>query len=127
MYLNVNIGEIRYLRVLGKPDVLDNCVNPFHYLKLVNSRQAPSLGTCNCSAQLKKKKKRKFSEVKNNTKIDDWLIKVRVVEEKKSIKICIKPEATNWTDNMDYHDISGLDHKYSHAHTNSKDFQNDKS
>ena len=83
----VNIGEIRYLRVLKvKPDVLDNCVNPFHYLKLVNSRQAPSRGTCNCSAQLKKKKK-KFSEVKNNTKIDDWLIKVRVVEEKKSIKI----------------------------------------
>ena len=40
----------------GKPDVLDNCVNPFHYLKLVNPRQAPSLGTCNCSAQLMKKK-----------------------------------------------------------------------
>ena len=34
---------------------------------------------------------------------------------------------TRRTDNMDYHDISGLDHKYPHAHTNSKDFQNDKS
>jgi hypothetical protein len=60
----------------GKPDVLDNCVNPFHYLKLVNPKQAPSLGTCNCSAQLMlKKKKRKLPDVKNNTKIDDWLIK----------------------------------------------------
>ena len=28
---------------------------------------------------------------------------------------------------MDRNDISGLDHKYTHAHTNSKDFQNDKS
>ena len=73
------------------------------------------------------KKKRKLPAVKHNAKIDDWLIKVRVVEEKKSMKICIKPEATNRTDNIDYHDISGLDHKYSHAHTNSKDFQNDKS
>ena len=26
----------------GNPDVLDNCVNPFHYLKLVNPRQEPS-------------------------------------------------------------------------------------
>ena len=110
----------------GKPDVLDNCVNPFHYLKLVNSRQAPSLGTCNCSAQLKKKKKRKFSEVKNNTKIDDWLIKVRVVEEKKSIKICTKPEATNSTENSDHIDISGLDHKYLPANTNPKNFHNGK-
>jgi hypothetical protein len=73
-----------------------------------------------------KKKKRKLPAVKHNTKIDDWLIKVRVVEEKKSIKICIKPEATNRTDNLDYHDISGLDHKYSHAHTNSKDILNNK-
>ena len=93
----MNIGEIRRLCMIfkGKPDVLDNCVNPFHYLKLVNPKQAPSLGTCNCSAQLMlKKKKRKLPDVKNNTKIDDWLIKVRVAEEKKSIKICTKPEFT---------------------------------
>ena len=65
--------------------------------------------------------------VKRNGKINDWLIKVRVVEEKKSIKIRIKPEATNRTDNLDYHDLSGLDHKYSHARGNSKDILNDKS
>ena len=111
----------------GKPDVLDNCVNPFHYLKLVNPKQAPSLGTCNCSAQLMlKKKKRKLPDVKNNTKIDDWLIKVRVVEEKKSIKICTKPEATNSTENSDHIDLSGLDHKYLPANTNPKDFHSGK-
>ena len=109
-----------------KPDVLDKCINPFHYLKLVNPKQA-SLGTCNCSAQVKLKKKRKLPAVKNNAKIDNWLIKVRVVEEKKSVEICIKPEASNSTDNLNYHDISGLDHKYLPPHTNSKDFLNDKS
>ena len=71
-----------------------------------------------------KKKKRKLPAVKHNAKIDNWLIKVRVIEEKKSIKICIKPEATDSTDNLNYHDLSGLDHRYSHDHTNSK---NDKS
>src|SRR3978361_846516 len=76
---------------------------------------------------LKKKKKRKLPLVKHNGKIDDWLIKVRVVEEKKAIKLCIKPEATNRTDNLVYHDISGLDHKHSHAHSNSKNILNDKS
>ena len=96
---------------------------PFHYLKLVNPRQAPSLGTCNCSAQVMlKKNKRKLREVKNNAKIDDWLIKVRVVEQKKSIKICTKTEATNSTENLDYIDISGLDHKYLPANTNPKAF-----
>ena len=69
---------------------------------------------------------RKLREVKNNAKIDDWLIKVRVVEEKKSIKICTKTEATNSTENLDYIDMSGLDHKYSPANTNLKDFHNDK-
>ena len=34
-----------------------------------------------------KKNKRKLPEVKGNMKIDNWLVKVRVVEEKKSIKI----------------------------------------
>ena len=111
----------------GNPDVLDNCVNSFHYLKLVNPRQEISLGTCNCSAQLKKKKKkRKLTEVKNNTKLDDWLIKVRVVEEKKSIKICTKPEVTNSTENSHHIDISGLDHKYLPANTNPKHFHNGK-
>ena len=67
-------------------------------------------------------------EVKNNAKIDDWLIKVRVVEEKKSIKIRTKTEATNSTKNLDHIDIpvSGLDHKYLFANTNPKDFHNDK-
>ena len=52
----------------GKPEVLDNCVNPSLYLTLVNPTKAPSLGTCNCSAQIKvKKKKRKLPEVKGNT------------------------------------------------------------
>jgi hypothetical protein len=111
----------------GKPDVLDNCVNPFHYLKLVNPKQAPSLGTCNCSAQVMlKKNKRKLGEVKNNAKIDDWLIKVRVVEEKKSIKIGTKIEAPNSDKNLHHTDISGLDHKYLPANTNSKDFHSDK-
>ena len=74
-----------------KADVLDNCVNPFHYLKLVNPRQASSLGTCNCSAQVMlKKNKRKLREVKNNAKIDDWLIKVRVVEERNQSRYVLK-------------------------------------
>ena len=109
----------------GKPEVLDKCINPFLYLKLANPKRA-SRGT-NCSAQVRKKKRRKLPAVKHNARNDDWLIKVRVVEEKKSIKIRIKPEATNRIDNLDYHDVSGLDHKYSHAHTNSKDILNDKS
>ena len=96
-------------------------------MKLVNPRQAPSLGTCNCSAQVMlKKNKRKLREVKNNAKIDDWLIKVRVVEEKKSIKICTKPEATNSTENSDNIDISGLDHKYLPANTNQSIFTMEK-
>ena len=95
-------------------------------MKLVNPRQASSLGTCNCSAQVMKKNKRKLCEVKNNAKIDDWLIKVRVVEEKKSIKIRTKTEATNSTENSDHIDISGFDHKYLFANTNPKDFHNDK-
>ena len=73
-----------------------------------------------------KKNKRKLREVKNHAKIDDWLIKVRVVEEKKSIKIRTKTEATNSTKNLDHIDISGLDHKYLFANTNPKDFHNDK-
>ena len=109
----------------GKPDVFDKCINSFHYLTLTNPKQA-SLGTCNCSAQVMKKKKRKLPAVKHNYKIDDWL-KVRVVEEKKSKKICIKPEVTHNTDNLNDNDISGLDHKYAPAHNNSKDILNDKS
>jgi hypothetical protein len=110
----------------GKLDVLDSCINPFHYLKLVNPRQAPSLGTCNCSAQVKLKKNKRKLEVKNNAKIDDWLIKVRVVEEKKSVKIRTRTEVTNNTKNLENIDISGLDHKYLPANTNSKDFHNNK-
>ena len=61
---------------------------PLSLLNLVNPMKAPSLGTCNCSAQMKvKKNKRKLPEVKRNMKIDNWLVRVRVVEEKKSIKI----------------------------------------
>ena len=74
-----------------------------------------------------KKNKRKLGEVKNNAKIDDWLIKVRVVEEKKSIKICTKTEATNSIKNLNHIDISGLDHKHLPANTNPKDFHTDKS
>src|SRR3982074_3817786 len=102
------------------PTCFKGNVNPFHYLKLVNPRQAQE------HAIMLKKNKRKLREVKNNAKIDDWLIKVRVVEEKKSIKICTKTEATSSTENLDYIDISGLDHKYSPANTNPKDFHNDK-
>ena len=69
-----------------------------------------------------KKNKRKLCEVKNNAKIDDWLIKVRVVEEKKSIKICTKLEATNSIENLDHIDISGLDRKYLPANTNQRIF-----
>ena len=125
MYLNRKYWQDKVPTCFkGKPDVLDNCVNPFHYLKLVNPRQAPSLGTCNCSAQVMlKKNKRKLCEIKNNAKIDDWLIKVRVVEDKKSIKVCTKTEATNSTENLDYIDISGLDHKYLPANIKPKDLQ----
>ena len=63
--------------------------------------------------------------MKNNAKIDDWLIKVRVVEEKKSVKIRTKAEVTNNTKNLENIDISGLDHKYLFANTNPKDFHND--
>ena len=64
--------------------------------------------------------------MKNNAKIDDWLIKVRVVEEKKSVKIRTRTEVTNNTKNLENIDISGLDHKYLPANTNSKDFHNNK-
>ena len=37
-----------------------------------------------------------------------------------------QPEATNSTENSDHTDISGLDHKYPPANTNSKDFHNAK-
>ena len=110
----------------GKPEVLDKCVNPFHYLTLVNPVKAPSLGTCNCSAQIKvKKNKRKFPEEKGNLRIDNWLIKVRVIEEKKSIKrrnmIVI-----DGTDELDDSDLSGLDHKHLPASTIPLDSLNDK-
>ena len=111
----------------GKPEVLDKCVNPFHYLTLVNPTKAPSLGTCNCSAQIKvKKNKRKLPEVKGNMKIDNWLVKVRVVEEKKSIKIRNKTAVTDGTDELDYNDLSGLDHKHLPASTIPLDSQKDK-
>ena len=45
-------------------------------------------------------------------KIDNWLVKVRVVEEKKSIKIRNKTAVIDGTDELDYPDLSGLDHKY---------------
>src|SRR5258705_244494 len=47
----------------------------------------------------------RFAAVLYSAKFDDWLIKVRVVDEKKSIKICTKPEATNSTENLDHIDI----------------------
>ena len=50
-------------------------------------------------------------------KIDNWLVKVRVVEEKKSIKICNKTAARDGTDELDYNDLSGLDHKHLPAST----------
>jgi hypothetical protein len=111
----------------GKPEVLDKCVNPFHYLTLVNPTKASSLGTCNCSAQIKvKKNKRKLPEGKGNMKIDNWLVKVRVVEEKKSIKIRNKTAVTDGTDELDYNDLSGLDHKHLPASTIPLDSQKDK-
>ena len=111
----------------GKPEVLDKCVNPFHYLTLVNPTKAPSLGTCNCSAQIKvKKNKRKLPEVKGNMKIDNWLVKVRVVEEKKSIKIRNKTAVTDGTDELDYNDLSDLDHKHLPASTIPLDSLKDK-
>ena len=69
------------------------------------------------------KNKRKLCEVKNNAKIDDWLIKVRVVEEKKSIKIRNKTAVTDGTDELDYNDLSGLDHKHLPASTIALDSQ----
>jgi hypothetical protein len=111
----------------GKPEVLHKCVNPFHYLTLVNPTKAPSLGTCNCSAQIKvKKNKRKLPEVKGNMKIDNWLVKVRVIEEKKSIKIRNKTAVTDGTDELDYNDLSDLDHKHLPASTIPLDSLKDK-
>ena len=64
MYLNREYWRDKVPTCLKVNLILDNCVNPFHYLKLVNPRQAPSLGTCNCSTQLMlKKKKRKLPDV----------------------------------------------------------------
>ena len=75
---------------------------PLSLLNPCEPTKASSLGTCNCSAQIKvKKNKRKLPEGKGNMKIDNWLVKVRVVEEKKSTKIRNK---------TDYNDLSGLDH-----------------
>ena len=54
-------------------------------------------------------------------KIDNWLVKVRVVEEKKSIKIRNKTAVTDGTDELDYNDLSGLDHKHSPALDSQKD------
>jgi len=69
----------------GQPDVLDNCVNAFRYMKLVNPKRAPSFGTRNCSAQFKvSRKKRKLPVEGKNIKVDDWLVKVRVVDEKRA-------------------------------------------
>ena len=110
----------------GKPEVLHKCVNPFHYLTLVNPMKAPSLGTCNCSAQLKVKKNKRKLEVKGNMKIDNWLVKVRVVEEKKSTQIRNKTTVIDGTDELDYNDLSGLDHKHSPASTIPLDSQKDK-
>ena len=64
-----------------------------------------------------KKNKRKLPEVKRNMKIDNWLVRVRVVEEKKSIKIRNKTEVTDGTDELDYNDLGGLDHKHLPAST----------
>ena len=81
----------------------------------------------NCSAQIKvKKKKRKLLEVKGNVKIDNWLVKVRVVEEKKSIKIRNKTAVIDGTDELDYNDLSGLDYKHLPASTIPLDSQKDK-
>src|ERR1700704_2915742 len=127
----MNLNREYWLKVptclKGKPEVLDKCVNPFHYLTLLNPTKAPSLGTCNCSAQMKvKKNKRKLPEVKRNMKIDNWLVKVRVVEGKKSIKIRNKTAVIDGTDELDYPDFSGLDHKYLPTSTISLDSQKDK-
>ena len=59
-------------------------------------------------------------------KIDNWLVKVRVVEEKKSIKLCNKTAVIDGTDELDYNDLSGLDHKYLPASTIPLDSQKDK-
>ena len=58
-------------------------------------------------------------------KIDNWLVKVRVVE-KKWIKIRNKTAVIDGTDELDYPDLSGLDHKYLPTSTISLDSQKDK-
>ena len=58
-------------------------------------------------------------------KIDNWLVKVRVVEEKKSIKICNKT-VIDETDELDYNDLSGLDYKHLPASTIPLNSQKDK-
>ena len=59
-------------------------------------------------------------------KIDNWLVKVRVIEEKKSIKIRNKTEVTDGTDELDYNDLNGLDHKHLPPSTLPLDSQKDK-
>ena len=88
--------------------------------------KAPSLGTCNCSAQIKVKKNKRKLEVKGNIKIDNWLVKIRIVEEKKSIQIRNKTTVIDGTDELYYNDLSGLDHKHSPASTIPLDSQKDK-
>ena len=44
----------------GKPEVLDKCVNPFHYLTLVNPTKAPPLEHVTVVPKLSKKNKRKL-------------------------------------------------------------------
>jgi hypothetical protein len=92
-------------------------------MKLVNSKRAPSLGTCNCSAQFKvSKKKRKLPVDRKNMKIDDWLVKVRVVDEKTRLKRDNNTEAKNGSEEPRTIDLSGLDHKHTTApsHFNEK-------
>ena len=59
---------------------------------------------------------------RKNMKIDDWLVKVRVVDEKTRLKRDNNTEAKNGSEEPRTIDLSGLDHKHTTApsHFNEK-------
>ena len=58
----------------GYRESLQACINPFHYLPLVDPKKSPTSGTCNCSSKATKstRKKRRI-DTKSNRSIKEWV------------------------------------------------------